>query len=143
MAAVALHFAWNLSATVDTYLWYGTCLLIMIPSALVLGAILEAALAREGQCLRRYLRHDLPSVELETVSSILGRVRFSLTALLRQGPRDWKRSEDFLQAASQLAFLRRGREERGQPAQEEEEEALRNRMYALQSQLSRRFARPH
>lgn len=143
VAAVALHFAWNLSATVDFYLWCGTCLLIMLPSAMLLGYMLSGALAREGQCLRTYLRNDMPSLELETVSSILGRIRFSLTALLRQGPRDWKRSEDFLQAASQLAFLRRGRAERGQPANEEEEERLRARMFTLKSQLSRRFARPH
>ena len=143
VVAVTLHFLWNLSATVNVYLWYGTCLLIMAPSALALGFMLKDALAREGQCLRHYLRHDLPSSELAIVSSIGGRISFSLTALLRQGPRDWKRSEDFLQVASQLAFLRRGRAERGQDASGEEEEGLRTRMFALKSQLSRRFARPH
>lgn len=141
-AAVSLHFAWNFSAMVHTYVWYGTYLLIMIPSALGLGLLVRGALDREGRCLRQYLRHELSSGELETVSSVWGRIRYSLTALLRQGPRDWKRSEDFLQAASQLAFLRRNREERAQPASQEEEEKLRDKLYTLKSQLSRRFARP-
>lgn len=141
-AAVGLHFCWNLSATVHLYVWYGACLVLMLPSALVLAWLLQGALAREGRCLRQYLRHELPSGELEVVSSIRGRIGFSLKALLHQGPRDWKRSEDFLQAASQLAFLRRNREEREQPATAQAEEELRARMHSLKSQLSRRFARP-
>lgn len=142
VAAVGLHFAWNLSATVHLYAWFGACLVIMLPSALVLAWLIQGALAREGRCLRQYLRHDLSAAELERVSTIQGRIGYSLTALLRQGPRDWKRSEDFLQAASQLAFLRRNRTEREIPVSAEEEENLLNRMHSLKSQLARRFARP-
>lgn len=143
MVAVSLHFAWNLTAVVNFYAWLGACLLIMLPGALAVGRALHVALGREGDCLRHYLRHELPSSELEAVSSVIGRIRYSLNALLRQGPRDWKRAEDFLQAASQLAFLRRNREERDQPGTLQEEECLRERMHNLKSQLSRRFARPH
>lgn len=106
MCAMALHATWNLSATIHIDAWLASYLFIMLPSALCVAVIVLFALAREGLLLRHYLAQDLPAPELKRVSSVWGRIGYSIGRFFKKGPMGWLRSEQYLQAASELAFLR-------------------------------------
>ena len=140
--AILLHGAWNLTAAIHAKLWLLTYALFMLPCAVGVIVVLRCALEREGAWLRRYLKKEMPGPELDRVSSIRGRVAYSLRNLLRQGPRGWYHSEQYLQVASQLAFLRRRVEERGHDPQPTLDAQLKQQMHQLKAGLDRQWARP-
>lgn len=139
--AMFLHFLWNFGATIDGVLWMLIYVAIMLPCLVGVGVTLSRALGREGQWLKSYLAKDLSFLELDAVCSIWGRIKFSLGHLRKGGPRDWWRSEQYLQVASQLAFARR-RIEHGHPAVDGELDLLWQRLQSLRAQLNGRFSRP-
>ena len=106
LAAMTLHATWNLSATIHIDAWLASYVLIMFPAAVCVAIILIFALAREGRLLRHYLANELPPGDLKRVSSVWGRIGYSIGKFFKKGPLGWLRSEQYLQAASELAFLR-------------------------------------
>ena len=134
MAAMALHATWNLSAVIHVQAWLASYILIMLPAALCVAVIVLFALAREGRLLRQFLANDLPPQELRSVSSVWGRIGYSIGRFFKKGPMGWLRSEQFLQVASELAFLRH-RTTRGFAHDPEEEVELQMRLQTLRSQL--------
>ena len=134
LAAMTLHATWNLSATIHLNAWLASYVLIMLPAAMCVAIVLAFALAREGRLLRHYLANELPPQELRSVSSVWGRIGYSLGRLFKKGPMGWLRSEQYLQAASELAFLRH-RTTRGFSAEPELDQELQSRIQLLRSQL--------
>ena len=132
--AMFLHAMWNLSATIHLKMWLGTYLLLMLPAALGVMVVVLVALKREGSLLRHYLASDLPGPELKAVSSVWGRIFYSLGKLFRKGPGGWLTSEQFLQVASELAFLRHARS-RGFSVEAGEEQELQAQLHQLRSRL--------
>lgn len=134
MAAMGLHATWNLSATIHIDAWLASYLLIMLPAALCVAIVLAFALAREGRLLRHYLANELPPQERRSVSSVWGRIGYSIGRFFKKGPLGWLRSEQYLQAASELAFLRH-RTARGFVAEPELEQELQSRIQLLRVQI--------
>ena len=132
LAAMALHFTWNLSATIHADAWLASYVFIMLPSALCVCVIVLFALAREGRMLRHYLAQDLPPQELKRVSSVWGRISYSIGRFFTKGPMGWLRSEQYLQAASELAFLRH-RSKRGFAPDPELEQELETQLRSFQA----------
>jgi hypothetical protein len=108
--------------------------LIMFPAALGVGVVILLALGREGRLLRKHLAHDLNPAELASVSSVWGRILYSIGKFFRKGPAGWLASEQFLQVASELAFLR-NRSERGFSPDIDLEQDLLDRMRLLRAKL--------
>ena len=134
LAAMTLHATWNLSATIHIDAWLASYVLIMFPAAVCVAIILIFALAREGRLLRHYLANELPPGDLKRVSSVWGRIGYSIGKFFKKGPLGWLRSEQYLQAASELAFLRH-RTSRGFPPDPDQEQELQARLHQLGSQL--------
>lgn len=134
LCAMALHATWNLSATIHINAWLASYALIMFPSAVCVGLVVIFALAREGRLLRHYLANDLPPQELKSVSSVWGRIGYSIGRFFKKGPMGWLRSEQYLQIASELAFLRH-RTTRGFSPEPDQEIELQSRLQQLRSQL--------
>jgi RsiW-degrading membrane proteinase PrsW (M82 family) len=132
--AMFLHAMWNFSATIHLNLWLGTYALLMSPAALGVLVVVGVALKREGGLLRTHLAGDLPGPELRAVSSVWGRIFYSLGKLFRKGPSGWLASEQFLQVASELAFLRHARK-RGFRVSSAEEMELSEQMQQLHARL--------
>ena len=133
--AMFLHAVWNLSATIHGYAWMASYLLIMMPSALVVFIILGFALAREGRLIRHHLAHDLFPEDLKIASSIWRRIGYAVGKLFTKGPRGWWNAEQYLQTASELAFLR-DRTDRGFKPDPHLEQALITRIALLHNQLN-------
>jgi RsiW-degrading membrane proteinase PrsW (M82 family) len=134
LAAMTLHATWNLTATVHINAWLAGYALIMFPAALGVGVVILLALGREGRLLRKHLAHDLNPAELASVSSVWGRILYSIGKFFRKGPAGWLASEQFLQVASELAFLR-NRSERGFSPDIDLEQDLLDRMRLLRAKL--------
>ncbi|MFN8607205.1 MAG: PrsW family intramembrane metalloprotease [Vulcanimicrobiota bacterium] len=134
MAAMTLHATWNLTATVHIKAWLAAYAFVMIPAALGVGLVLLFALGREGGLLRKHLAHDLSPAELASVSSVLGRIGYSIGKFFRKGPGGWLAAEQFLQVASELAFLR-SRSQRGFTPEVDQEQELLMRMRELRAKL--------
>ncbi|MBS2038291.1 PrsW family intramembrane metalloprotease [bacterium] len=132
--AMALHATWNLTATVHIQAWLAAYALVMMPAALGVGIVVLFALGREGRLLRKHLAHDMSPSELSSVSSVWGRIGYSIGKLFRKGPGGWLASEQFLQVASELAFLR-NRTERGFSQEIDHEQDLLMRMQQLRARL--------
>lgn len=134
LLAILLHGAWNLSATLHIGLWLLTYLFLMLPCALGVGLVLVFALHREGNLLRQHLSGEIEQAQLKKVSSVWGRIGFSLATLFKRGPRAWLACEQYLQVASELAFCRH-RQQRGQASQTLEEQQLLQTLMRLQAQI--------
>ena len=134
LGGIVLHSIWNFSSSVHPLVWLAVYFLVMVPCGLVVGFVLLRALRREGGWLRLHLADEMPPQELAIVSSVRGRIRFSLRNLRARGLRSWWFSEQYLQLAGRLAFLKR-RIAQGQPVGEAEEGILRGRMLAAQAQI--------
>jgi len=134
LGGVVLHSIWNFSSSVHPLVWLAVYFLVMVPCGLAVGLVLLRALRREGGWLRLYLAEELPAEELAVVSSVRGRIRFSLRNLRARGLRSWWFSEQYLQLAGRLAFLKR-RIAQGQPIEEAEVGILRARMLAAQGRI--------
>ena len=131
---MVLHATWNLSATLQLGVWFASYLFIMLPCALGVALVLLLALAREGRLLRQYLANELTPEDLNAVSSVGGRIAYSTRKFFQKGPKGWLASEQFLQVASELAFLRHGNT-RGFSADPEEEQELHSRLHQLHAGL--------
>ena len=134
-AAMTLHSIWNLSATIQIEAWLLTYLFFMVPCLLGVGLIVLLALGREGRLLRTHLRGELSEQQLRSVSSVWGRIGFSLGKLFRKGPAGWLAAENFLQVASELAFWR-NRQQRGFGGDPSEEAELLGQLRTLQGKLA-------
>lgn len=132
--AMGLHAMWNLSATIQAEAWLLTYLFIMFPCALGVGLVLLFALQREGNLLRAHLKGEIPPERLRSVSSVFGRIFFSLGKLLGGGPARWLAAERYLQAASELAFWR-DRQRRCLKSDPQEEAQLVTHLQNLQARL--------
>ena len=132
--AMALHATWNLSASLQLGVWFASYLFIMLPCALGVALVLIFALAREGRLLRQYLVNELAPEDLQAVSSVWRRIAYSTRKFFQKGPKGWLASEQFLQVASELAFLRHGNT-RGFPSAPEEEQELQGRLHQLYARL--------
>lgn len=111
IAAMTLHTLWNLSATISGGLWILAYIFIMVPVACGILVTVFFALQREGNLVRNFLQPEvdrgvLSHQELEQVASMWGRVTYSLSAFASGGPKGWWNAEGYLQAMSELAFLR-------------------------------------
>ncbi len=133
--AMTLHCIWNLTASLQAEAWLLSYVFLMAPTALGVLVVVLAALAREGGLLRKYLAGDLPASELRWVASLWGRPLYSLGKLLRKGPLGWLRSEQYLQVASELAFLRHN-QGRGFGYADGEEARLATQLQELRSRLA-------
>ena len=134
LGGILLHSLWNFSSTVHPLVWLAVYFLVMLPCGLGVGFVLLRALRREGGWLRLYLADEMSAEELAVVSSVRGRIRFSLQNLRLHGFSSWWFSEQYLQLAGQLAFLKR-RLAQGQPVGKAALETLRSRMRAAQSRI--------
>ncbi|MBW3660534.1 MAG: PrsW family intramembrane metalloprotease [Gemmatimonadetes bacterium] len=121
--AMFLHALWNLAASLGPALVF-VYFLIMVPIFLALIGLVVYSLRREGGIIRRHLspyaeRGELSPAELETLSSVRGRLGEVYEAFREGGFRRWRDCQLFHQSASELAFYR-WRVERGFPLDEEE-----------------------
>ena len=132
--AMTLHAIWNLSATIQFEAWFLTYLFFMAPCGLGVGLVLFFALRREGNLLRTHLVGEMTASQLKSVSSVWGRIGFSLGKLFRKGPAGWLAAERYLQVASELAFWR-NRQERGFAGDASEEAELVAELQSLQARL--------
>jgi len=132
--AMTLHAIWNFSATIHLGAWFVTYLFLMAPVGLGVAVVVMVALKREGNLLRQHLATDIPAPELRSVSSVWGRIGFSLGKLFRRGPGAWLAAEQYLQVASELAFLR-DRQQRGLGQESSDEAELSTQLQALRSRL--------
>lgn len=132
--AMGLHGMWNLSASVQAEAWLVTYLFIMTPCAGGVALVLMFALHREGNLLRAHLKGEIAPEELRSVSTVFGRIGFSLNKLFRGGPARWLAAERYLQAASELAFWR-NRRQRGFASQPGEEAELVAELRNLKTRL--------
>lgn len=132
--AMTLHCIWNLTASLEASAWLLSYFFLMAPTALGVLIVVLAALAREGGLLRKYLAQDMSVSELRRVASLWGRPMYSLGKLFRKGPMGWFRSEQYLQIASELAFLRHN-QTRGFRYEEGEEARLVAQLQSLQARL--------
>ena len=126
--AIVLHATWNGSIVVFGGAGFLiTYLLIMVPTFVIILAIVALALRREGQIVREYLIVDLhggvlTQDEFNRLGTIRGRMGANFNAFSRGGMGHWRASRQFHQMASELAF-HRSRVARGiktQDAQERE-----------------------
>lgn len=107
LAAVTLHFLWNLSAEIDAF--RTVYAVVMVPTfALTLGLV-GRSLARERRVIREHLRPYvaagvLTDADVLRLSSLRGRLRASLRALLRGGPAGYLRHVRYRRTACELAF---------------------------------------
>jgi len=64
----------------------------------------------------------------------LGRIAYSIGKFFKKGPMGWLASEQFLQVASELAFLRHANT-RGFESDPEQEQELQARLHQLHARL--------
>jgi RsiW-degrading membrane proteinase PrsW (M82 family) len=108
-SAVALHAAWNLSASVGLFLpVYG---LLMMPAFAVVLWGARRSVRREAALVREYLAPYvatglLSAHELDALCTTRRRVRSALGVFFTRGPRAWLRRRRFRRAAAELAFHR-------------------------------------
>jgi RsiW-degrading membrane proteinase PrsW (M82 family) len=109
--AMFLHFAWNLSASINGLMFIVVYLVVMIPCLLaVLGAIIYS-LFQEQKVLRKYLETELRNgiidqADFECCCSAMKRLGVTFNALTKGGLNAWKARMLFHQTASELAFHR-------------------------------------
>lgn len=105
--AIALHFLWNLSATLGVF--RAVYLSVMLPSLTCVLWLVGRSLKREARVLREHLRPlvaagVLPAAELERLCSPAARTRAWWRALLLRGPDAARRRRQLNQFAAELAF---------------------------------------
>lgn len=107
VAAVGLHFLWNLSAELGAF--RAVYAAVMVPTfALTLGVVARS-IARERRVIREHLRRYvatglLSDADVHRLSSLRGRLRASLRAFLTGGPAGYLRHVRYRRAACELAF---------------------------------------
>jgi RsiW-degrading membrane proteinase PrsW (M82 family) len=109
LAAMFLHFVWNLSASTGTFpIVY---FIFMVPLFLAFWGFIFFALRREGRVVRQYLTPEfqrgwLSQADFDSLCSIRGRLGASFRALTGGGFSAWRKRSQYNQVASELAFIR-------------------------------------
>ena len=106
--AMALHFVWNLSASLGV-VFFVTYLIIMVPAFLAVGVIMLLSLRREAKIIRAHLETVvsegvLSAEDLIIVTSAFKRLGATGRALLDGGFSRWSARRRFHALATDLAF---------------------------------------
>ncbi|MEW5981431.1 MAG: PrsW family intramembrane metalloprotease [Acidobacteriota bacterium] len=109
-AAILLHALWNAGAQAGC-VFFVVYAFIMLPAFGALLGVVAWSLHREGHLLREHLQAEfelglLPATSYAEVCSVRQRLLGSTRALVRGGPRAWRRARRVHHAAAELAFLR-------------------------------------
>lgn len=109
-AAVALHAAWNIAASVEG--WFVAAYAgIMVPAFIGVLGLIYLSLKRESRVIRQHLdplvaERVLTPEELERLCSVALRLRASYDAWRIGGTARWNERREMHQVASELAFHR-------------------------------------
>lgn len=111
IAAMTLHFVWNLSATSGGQIFVAAYLFVMVPALIAVLVLIYFSLKREHLIVRNHL---IPDVENGTIShedydSICTpskRMRNGLQAFRRGGFRQLRAHREYYHCATELAFHR-------------------------------------
>ena len=106
--AVALHSAWNLSASLGAA-FFLTYLFIMVPFFLAVIGLVVWSLRREREVLHTHLSRyaeagELTPTELHLLATTGSRLRDRWAAARAEGWPGWRRTGEFHRAAGELAF---------------------------------------
>jgi protease PrsW len=110
VGAIALHAAWNLSASVEDW-FLATYLMVMVPLFFGVLVVIHLSLRREGRVIHDRLaplvgEGVFSAGELQRLSRVRTRLMASGQALLSGGVRRWRTRREAHRLASELAFHR-------------------------------------
>jgi protease PrsW len=139
--AMLLHFLWNLSASFGA-LFFVTYIIIMVPAFLAVLIVGLFSLRREAKIIRLHLEQLAPEGalsidDLNSLSSMTGRLRGSIDAFRRGGLSMWKARGKFHAVTTDLAFhsWRQVRDERQESDWEQIRAEYIQQIVALRAQL--------